>query len=72
MMITGIILQIQETASILSGTDSEGEITLPIIDLVMKGGWIMGVIGVLSIIAVYIFIERFFVIGRAKKRTRTS
>lgn len=70
MMITGIILQIQETASILSGTDSEGEITLPIIDLVMKGGWIMGVIGVLSIIAVYIFIERFFVIGRAKKEDK--
>jgi biopolymer transport protein ExbB len=66
-MTTGIILQIQETANLLTGNSGEGEITLPIIDLVMKGGWIMGIIGVLSIIAVYIFIERFFVIGRAKK-----
>lgn len=67
-MITGIILQIQENANIIAG--SEGEITLPIIDLVVKGGWIMGVIGVLSIIAVYIFIERFFVIGRAKREDK--
>jgi len=67
-MTTGIILQIQENANMIAG--SEGEITLPIIDLVIKGGWIMGVIGVLSVIAVYIFIERFFVIGRAKKEDK--
>ncbi len=67
-MITGIILQIQETASVITGNASgEGEITLPIIDLVMRGGWIMAIIGVLSVITLYIFIERFFVIGRAKK-----
>ena len=68
-MTTGIILQIQENATnIIAG--EEGEITLPIIDLVLKGGWIMGVIGVLSVIAVYIFIERFFVIGRARKEDK--
>jgi biopolymer transport protein ExbB len=69
-MTTGIILQIQEAANLLSGSSSEGELTLPIIDLVMKGGWIMGIIGLLSVIAVYIFIERFFVIGRAKKEDK--
>jgi len=66
-MIIGIILQIQETANLITGTSGEGEITLPIIDLVMRGGWIMAIIGVLSVITLYIFIERFFVIGRAKK-----
>ncbi len=66
-MITAIILQIQETANIITGVPTEGEITLPIIDLVLRGGWIMGIIGVLSVITIYIFIERFFVIGRAKK-----
>lgn len=65
-MTTGLILQIQETASVISG-GAEGEITLPIIDLVLRGGWIMGIIGILSIVTIYIFIERFFVIGRAKK-----
>ena len=67
-MTTGIILQIQENATnLVTSVDGEGEITLPIIDLVLKGGWIMGVIGLLSVIAFYIFIERFFVIGRARK-----
>jgi len=65
-MTTGLILQIQETASVISG-GAEGEITLPIIDLVLRGGWIMGIIGILSVVTIYIFIERFFVIGRAKK-----
>ena len=66
-MTTGIILQIQEAANIITGAPTDGEITLPIIDLVLRGGWIMAIIGVLSIITIYIFIERFFVIGRARK-----
>ena len=56
MIIGFIILQIQENAQALTG--QEGEITLPIIDLVMRGGWIMAIIGLLSIVAFYIFFER--------------
>ena len=69
-MTTGFILiQIQETAQALTG--SEGEfVTLPIIDLVMKGGWIMAIIGVLSIIAFYIFFERYFIIGKAGRQDK--
>ena len=64
-----IILQIQEQAQALTG--SEGEFnTLPIIDLVMKGGWIMAIIGVLSIITFYIFFERYFIIGRAARQDK--
>jgi biopolymer transport protein ExbB len=70
-MITGIILQIQETAQNLIGTGAEGEVSLPILDLVLKGGWIMGVIGLLSLIAFYIFLERYFVIGRAAKEDKS-
>lgn len=69
-MITAIILQIQETAQSLIDIEGEGEITLPIVDLVMRGGWIMGIIGLLSLIAFYIFIERYFVIGRASKEDK--
>ena len=43
------------------------EIKLSILDLAMKGGWIMVVLSILSIIAVYIFIERFIVVKRATK-----
>ena len=69
-MTTAIILQIQETAQDLIGLGNEDEITLPILDLVLKGGWIMGVIASLSLIAFYIFIERYFVIGRAAKEDK--
>ena len=67
-MIKGIILQIQETAAMIGG---EGEITLPIFDLVMKGGVIMIVLGVLSVIAFYIFFERMLVISRARKQDKS-
>ena len=70
-MITGIILQINEAANVITGSEGQGEITLPIIDLVIRGGWIMGILGVLSVIAVYIFIERYFLIGRAKKADKS-
>ena len=63
-----ILLQINEAAEAITG--SEGEITLPILDLVIKGGWIMGIIGILSIIAFYIFFERFFVLGRAGRQDK--
>ncbi len=68
-MITGIILQIQEAAELVTGTN-ENEITLPILELVLKGGWIMGIIGLLSIIAFYIFFERYFIIARASKEDK--
>lgn len=68
-MISGmILLQITEAANVITG--STDEITLPILDLVLKGGWIMGIIGVLSIIAFYIFFERYFVIGRAARQDK--
>ena len=67
-MVTGIILQIQEGAQIVQG--AQGEITLPILDLVMKGGWIMLIIGILSIVSFYIFIERYLVIARASKEDK--
>lgn len=43
------------------------EISLSILDLAMKGGWIIGVLAVFSIIAVYIFVERYFVILNASR-----
>lgn len=60
-----ILLQINEAAEAVTGTPTED--TLAIINLVMKGGWIMAIIGVLSIIAFYIFFERYFIIGRAAR-----
>ena len=55
-----------ETAS----QDMPSEITLSVYELAMKGGWIMGILVLLSIIAVYIFIERFIMIRKASRQER--
>nr|NQU94201.1 MotA/TolQ/ExbB proton channel family protein [Bacteroidota bacterium] len=44
-----------------------GEISMSIWELTMKGGWIMLILAVFSVIAIYIFIERFFTISSASK-----
>ncbi len=44
-----------------------GPAKLTLIDLAVKGGWVMIPIFLLSFVAAYIFIERFFVIKRAAK-----
>ena len=67
------LLQIQQavndlgTAATAETVAQPTEIKLSILDLAMKGGWIMIVLAVLSIIAVYIFIERYSALSRATK-----
>jgi len=58
------LLQIimQETDLLL---EDPSEITLSFGELVLKGGWVMVPIFLLSLIAIYIFIERFYVITKA-------
>ena len=67
-MITGLILQITNAAQIIEGEPTE--ITLSIWELAIKGGWIIAILAVFSIIAVYIFIERFSIINRSSKEDR--
>ncbi|HCC52344.1 MAG TPA: biopolymer transporter ExbB [Porphyromonadaceae bacterium] len=43
------------------------EAQMNILDLAVKGGWIMIVLLVLSLIAIFIFIQRFLIIRRANK-----
>lgn len=50
-------------------TPTEAEIN--IIDLAFKGGWIMIVLLLLSLMAIYIFIQRLMVIRRAGKEDET-
>jgi biopolymer transport protein ExbB len=64
------LLQIQEAVNDL-GTAAAATATQPeklsAFELATKGGWIMILLAVLSIIAVYIFIERYIVVSRATK-----
>jgi biopolymer transport protein ExbB len=68
MMIISILLQAQGGAG-TAGVEPT-ELTLTIYELVLKGGWIMAILGLLSVIAVYIFIERFFTINKASREDK--
>ena len=65
------LLQIQEavndlgTAAATEVAAQPTEIKLSILELATKGGWIMIVLAILSIIAVYLFIERYIAVSRA-------
>ncbi len=48
-------------------TGAEKEMSMSLADLYFAGGWVMHVISVLSLAALYIFVERFLVIRKATK-----
>lgn len=62
-----ISIIIQATNTIIETPEAE-EIRLSLWELAKEGGWIMIVLAIFSIIAVYIFVERFFAINRASRR----
>lgn len=55
-------IALQESELILEESE---QVTLSFGELVLKGGWVMIPIILLSLIAIYIFVERFYVITRA-------
>jgi biopolymer transport protein ExbB len=50
-----------------AAVESTSQMKLTLLDLAIKGGWVMIPIVLLSFVAAYIFIERFYVIRRASK-----
>lgn len=61
------LLQIVTDAVTPVETALKNQDTMSLLDLIMKGGWVMIPIGVLSVIAVYLTIERYITIRRASK-----
>ncbi|MFA8299286.1 MAG: MotA/TolQ/ExbB proton channel family protein [Hyphomicrobiales bacterium] len=73
MNLAGILLQVSEVAKNVGEAvtgEEPTEITMPIWDLVKSGGWIIAILGVFSVIAVYIFIERFLILNQASKENK--
>jgi len=62
-----ILLQINVTED-LSNPALTGELKLSFWEMALKGGWIMIPIVLLSIVAIYIFFERYFAIKKAYNR----
>jgi len=63
-MLFNVLLQVTFSENAL---DAPKEISMPLWELALKGGWIMIPIAILSIIAVYIFVERYFAIRKASQ-----
>ena len=66
-MLLNILLQMTVQDQVPNALDAPKEISLPLWDLALKGGWIMIPILALSVIAVYIFVERYYAIRKAEK-----
>ncbi|HXA02666.1 MAG TPA: MotA/TolQ/ExbB proton channel family protein [Cytophagaceae bacterium] len=68
MTFLNLFLQITTTAADSTGATSNAP-SISLLDLIMKGGWVMVPIAVLSLLSVYIMIERYITIKRASKDT---
>jgi biopolymer transport protein ExbB len=66
LLLTLLQINVADVASNVP-VDIPKEATISLGDLLLKGGWLMLPIGLLSIAAVYIFFERYFSIKRASK-----
>ena len=62
-----ILTFLQVVTAPLSNIQTAGTKEETLLSLAMKGGWVMYPIYVLSIIAVYIFVERYYAIKKAQK-----
>ncbi|MBW3544363.1 MAG: MotA/TolQ/ExbB proton channel family protein [Bacteroidetes bacterium] len=62
-----ILLQISTVATDTTGAAAQGEGSVSLLALLMNGGWAMIPIGLLSLLAVYVFVERLLTIKRAAK-----
>jgi biopolymer transport protein ExbB len=69
-MLLNMLLQIQSVPNTLGQAVQPTEISLSVIELAMKGGWIMLVLAVFSVAAVYVFAERYMTITRASKHDK--
>jgi biopolymer transport protein ExbB len=75
---TAMLLQITKAGQAVADTTNrmltdmagESELSLSLWELAQKGGWILAILGVLSIISVYIFVERYAAISKGSKEEK--
>ena len=64
MNLSSFLLQVPVTEAVTEAT----EIRMSLWDMTVQGGWIMLILAIFSVIALYIFIERFITINKAAKK----
>ncbi|MDB5284603.1 MAG: biopolymer transport protein [Bacteroidota bacterium] len=60
------LLQIVDSSAVAK-TVTNTQQTMSLLDLMMKGGWVMVPLGILSVITVYLMIDKYITISRASK-----
>ncbi|MBM3404605.1 MAG: MotA/TolQ/ExbB proton channel family protein [Bacteroidetes bacterium] len=79
MLLAGILLQVNQTVTTAADTIQQALVTqapqtiekgISLWELTLKGGIVMIPIGLFSLIAIYIFVERFIVISRASREDK--
>lgn len=66
-MLADILLQVQQAGAEVATQAAETTVKLNVFSLAVKGGWIMIVLAIVSIVAVYIFVERYLALNKALK-----
>ncbi|OKL41389.1 MotA/TolQ/ExbB proton channel family protein [Pontibacter flavimaris] len=70
---TSLLLQItttataDTTAALAEGTEAAAETSVSLLDLAMNGGWAMIPLALLSLVGIYIFVERYLTLKKAAK-----
>ena len=67
IFLTEVALEVTGT-EVLTAVAEPVQESLNILELAMKGGWIMVVLAILSILGVYIFVERFMTLRKSMNR----
>lgn len=65
--ITSVFAQSGMMTDSIAPVATSTEISLSLWDLTVKGGWIMIVLAIMSVVGIYIFIERFVAIHRSSR-----
>jgi biopolymer transport protein ExbB len=67
MLLTAFLQIITNENTVAETAEQAGQTTLSALDLAIKGGWVMVILALLFVIAVYIFFERYRTLSKASK-----
>lgn len=61
------VVTMDTAAAAVQATEVAQQQSINLLDLIIKGGWVMIPIGILSVLAIFLIVERYITISRAKK-----
>jgi biopolymer transport protein ExbB len=61
------VVTMDTAAAAAQATQVAAQQSINLFDLILKGGWVMIPIGILSVIAIFLIVERYITISRARK-----